>query len=129
LLAKLWRDINVQVTSNLLAAVRNMSVTKIVVNSSVLIVGLSDDVSIVLDEAADAQRYRFDLPYAVSRGEAERMVIDAAKQGLSVIVVNPSFTVSPEDFGGRPAKRILKFVKDSSCGLQEQTTIYTVSCC
>jgi dihydroflavonol-4-reductase len=96
---------NVVGTANLLQAAADARVARVVVSSSVLAVGLSREPR-ALDETADWQRYAFRLPYALSRREAEQAAL-ARQEPPSVVVVNPSFTLGPEDFVGAPANKLV----------------------
>ena len=103
---------NVVGTLNLLAAATEAGVARIVVSSSVLAVGLNREPR-PLDEGADWRRCAFHLPYALSRREAEDAALAPSRREPPVIVVvNPSFTLGPEDFVGAPAnKLVLKMSK------------------
>jgi dihydroflavonol-4-reductase len=96
---------NVVGTLSLLQAAADARVARVVVSSSALAVGLSREPR-PLDETADWQRCAFQLPYALSRREAELAAL-ARQEPPSVVVVNPSFTLGPEDFVGAPANKLV----------------------
>jgi dihydroflavonol-4-reductase len=96
---------NVVGTLNLLQAAADARVARVVVSSSALAVGLSREPR-ALDETADWQRCAFHLPYALSRREAEQAAL-ARQEPPAVVVVNPSFTLGPEDFVGAPANKLV----------------------
>ena len=102
-------EVNVIGTNNLLNAAEKAEVERVVVSSSALAVGLNTDPK-PLDEKADWETYKFNLPYAVSRREAE---IEALKRTNgnnfpTVVVINPSFTMGPDDYVDAPANGLVK---------------------
>ena len=105
---KLLHAHNVLATRNLFAAATEAHVSRIVVSSSVLAVGLHHEPDL-LDEAADWERHIFSLPYAVSRRDAEQHVLTQSAPGLpEVVVISPSFTMGPEDWGrSAPANKLV----------------------
>ncbi len=102
-------EINVVGTRSLLDAATEAKVQTIVVSSSSLAVGLNREPK-PLDETADWEAHRFDLPYAMSRRQAEMEALARAEQtqSPSIVVINPSFTMGPEDFIGAPANKLIK---------------------
>ncbi len=105
---KLLHEHNVLGTRNLFEVATKVGVSRIVVSSSSLAVGLHHDPE-PLDETADWEQYHFSLPYAVSRRDAEQYVLTQTAPGLpEVVVVCPSFTLGPEDWGGSaPANKLV----------------------
>lgn len=98
---------NVVGTRNLLEAAAQAGVARVVVSSSSLAVGLHDEPK-MLDEEADWDKYGFSLPYAVSRRNAEQVLLTDAKAGFpEIIVVSPSFTLGPDDWSGAPANGLV----------------------
>lgn len=102
-------EVNVIGTNNLLNAAEKAAVERVVVSSSALAVGLNTE-SEPLDEQADWETYKFNLPYAVSRREAE---IEALKRPNGdnlpiIVVINPSFTMGPDDYVDAPANGLVK---------------------
>ena len=94
---------NVVGTRNLLEAAANSGVSRVVVSSSSLTVGLNHEPQ-PLDEGADWDRYAFNLPYALSRRQAEQEALSRSPgEPPEIVVVNPSFTLGPEDLVGAPA--------------------------
>ncbi len=102
-------EVNVVGTRNVLDAATEANVQRVVVSSSSLAVGLNREPK-PLDETADWETYRFDLPYAVSRRQAELEALARSEQNQSptIVVVSPSFTLGPEDFIGAPANKLVK---------------------
>lgn len=98
---------NVIGTRNVLKAAAHAGVARVVVSSSVLTVGLNREPR-PLDEAADWNRYAFSLPYALSRRRAEQEALSHSTTGFpEIVVVNPSFTLGPEDWIGAPANKLV----------------------
>jgi dihydroflavonol-4-reductase len=104
---KVLHDVNVVGTRNVLDAATRAGIARVVVSSSSLAVGLSRGPQ-PIDEEADWNTCGCDLPYARSRREAEQEALARPQQvGLPTIVaVNPSFTMGPEDFQGAPANKL-----------------------
>ena len=104
---KALHEENVQGTRNLLDAAARARVSRVVISSSALAVGLHHEAD-TLDESADWEQYAFSLPYAESRRDAEQMAL--SQTGLNrpeVVVVSPSFTLGPHDWIGAPANRLV----------------------
>jgi len=98
---------NVVSVRNLLEAATRTGVASIVVSSSVLTVGLNQAPQ-PLDEGADWDRHAFSLPYALSRRQAEQEALAHAAPGApKIVVVNPSFTLGPDDWVGAPANKLI----------------------
>jgi dihydroflavonol-4-reductase len=106
---------NVVGTRNVLDTATQAGVARVVVSSSVLTVGLNREPK-PLDETADWGTCRFDLPYALSRRQAEQEALARPNgAGLPTIVaVNPSFTMGPDDFVGAPLNGLVKRMTKSS---------------
>lgn len=100
---------NVVGTRNVLDAATHAGAARVVVSSSVLAVGLNPEPR-PLDETADWDTCGFDLPYALSRRQAEQEALARPNgAGLpTVVAVNPSFTMGPDDFVGAPANGLVK---------------------
>ncbi len=99
---------NVVGTNNLLQAAAQSGVSRVVVSSSSLAVGINREPH-PIDEEADWERHAFTLPYAVSRREAEQEALARLpSEPPEVVVVNPSFTLGPDDDIGAPANGLVK---------------------
>ena len=94
--------INVVGTRRLLETAAAKGVSRVVVTSSALAVGVNREPA-PLDESADWARHAFDLSYAKIRRQAEQESLARAKPGFAVIAVCPAFTLGPEDPVGAPA--------------------------
>jgi dihydroflavonol-4-reductase len=107
-LAQMQR-INVAGTQRLLDAAAAQGVTRAVVASSALAVGVNRQPE-PLDETADWAKHAFDLPYANLRREAEQEALAKARPGFAVVAVCPSFTMGPDDPVGAPANKLVQAV-------------------
>jgi dihydroflavonol-4-reductase len=96
---------NVDGTRNLLVAARRASVAKIVHTSTVGALGIGadglgrEDTPVALDNMIG--------PYKRSKFLAEQVAIDAAREGLPVVIVNPSTPVGALDYKPTPTGRII----------------------
>ena len=99
-------DSNVAGTRHLLAAARRAGVEKFVYTSSVatLAVPRGDDLS---DERTQARLEEMIGHYKRSKYLAEQEVLAASRDGLPVVVVNPTAPVGPGDWKPTPTGRII----------------------
>ncbi|MFH1024810.1 MAG: hopanoid-associated sugar epimerase [Planctomycetota bacterium] len=102
----IFERVNIQGTRILLAAAGRAGIRKIVYTSSVAAVGFRKDgrpadETIVMDEK--------DLvsPYKWSKYRAEQVALELARNGLPVVVVNPSAPIGPWDVKPTPTGRII----------------------
>lgn len=104
-------QINVGGTRNLLQAATEAGVKRVVISSSSLVVGLNQE-SEPLNETADWGKHQFNLPYALSRRQAEQesLAAEAGDNRPVVVAINPSFTMGPEDYIGAPANQLAKLI-------------------
>ena len=99
---------NVVGTRNILEAAADKGVLRVVVSSSSLTVGLNHEPQ-PLNEEADWDRHAFNLPYALSRRQAEQEALShSPSEPPEIVVVNPSFTLGPDDLVGAPANGLVK---------------------
>ena len=105
------REVNVGGTQRLLDAAAAKGVSRAVVASSALAVGVNRRPQ-PLDETADWAEHAFDLPYAMMRRQAEQEALARAKPGFAVVAVCPAFTFGPDDPVGAPANKLLKTLID-----------------
>lgn len=103
------QEFNVGGTGRLLDIAASSGVTRVVVASSALAVGVNRNPQ-AIDETADWNIHHFDLTYALTRRQAEQEALSRSGPGFSVVAVNPSFTMGPEDFVGAPANKLLQAV-------------------
>lgn len=97
---------NVTGTVNLLEAAEAVGVQKIVYTSSVATIGLPDDGRPGTEECF-LQPHELISDYKRSKYLAEQEVLQRARRGLPVVIVNPSFPVGPWDSKPTPSGQII----------------------
>jgi dihydroflavonol-4-reductase len=108
---ELYRN-NVEGTRNILSAAAQAGVERIVYTSSVATMGLPLDGS-PGDEQTPVTIAAMIGHYKRSKYLAEQAVLEAARQGLSVVIVNPSTPVGPGDVKPTPTGQV---VLDAAAG-------------
>ena len=108
---KLYKT-NVEGTRNILAAARRAGVERSVYTSSVATMGIPLD-GTPGDEATPVALDAMIGHYKRSKFLAERAVLEEARAGLAVIIVNPSTPVGPGDVKPTPTGQV---VLDAACG-------------
>jgi dihydroflavonol-4-reductase len=104
-------DSNVTGTVNLLEASAAAGVQKIVYTSSVATIGLPKDGTPGTEEVA-LQPKEMVSDYKRSKYLAEQEVLEYARRGLPVVIVNPSFPVGPWDVKPTPSgQTIVNFLR------------------
>lgn len=103
--SSLYRS-NVEGTRNLLGAARRVGLMRVVYTSSVATLGLRPDGS-PADEQTPARLADMIGHYKRSKFLAEQCVLEAARDGLPVVIVNPSTPVGPGDVKPTPTGRIV----------------------
>ncbi len=103
---------NVEGTRNILAAARRAGVARSVYTSSVATIGIPRD-GTPGDEATPAELEAMIGHYKRSKFLAERAVLEEARAGQSVVIVNPSTPVGPGDVKPTPTGQV---VLDAACG-------------
>jgi dihydroflavonol-4-reductase len=101
------RRINIEGTNRLLETAAAKGVTRAVVASSALAVGVNRRPE-PLDESASWADHAFNLPYATLRRQAEQEALARTRPGFAVVAVSPAFTFGPDDPIGAPANKLLK---------------------
>lgn len=104
-----WRpmyQVNVQGTRNVLNACRRKDVGKVVYTSSIAAVGVEPGIRPATEETEFNQHGRAGH-YVISKHCAERVVMEAAGDGLPVTIVNPAFPFGVGDRRPTPTGRIL----------------------
>jgi len=94
------RSVNVDGARNTLAACRTAGVERVVFVSSVAAVGPAATPAHPRDEGAwmiDGDDGRPDFRYARSKAAGEQLALEAAADGLDVVVANPGFAIGPGD--------------------------------
>jgi dihydroflavonol-4-reductase len=103
---------NVEGTRNILNAARTANVARIVYTSSVATIGIPPDGS-PGDERTPVTLNNMIGHYKRSKFLAEEAAREAARAGLSVVIVNPSTPVGPGDIKPTPTGQL---VLDAACG-------------
>jgi dihydroflavonol-4-reductase len=97
---------NVEGTRNILHAARRCGVARIVYTSSVATIGIPSDGS-PGDERTPVALSHMIGHYKRSKYLAEEVVRDAARMGISVVIVNPSTPVGPGDIKPTPTGQLV----------------------
>jgi dihydroflavonol-4-reductase len=103
--AQLYRT-NVEGTRNILDAARMSGVARIVYTSSVATIGIPPDGSPGNERTAVSLSHMIGH-YKRSKYLAEEAVCDAARAGMSVVIVNPSTPVGPGDIKPTPTGQLV----------------------
>ena len=103
--SRLVEDVNVRGTENILSMCGRFSVRRLVYISTV-------DIIPQLQHGYTAEAAFFDpgayqSQYAVTKAKASNLVLQAAKEGLSAVVVHPTAIVGPGDYGTGPATKMI----------------------
>jgi dihydroflavonol-4-reductase len=101
---RLYRN-NVEGTRTLLSTAARLSITRTVYTSSVATLGLRDDAP--SDETVTADEHDMIGHYKRSKFLAEQWVLEAARSGMPVVIVNPSAPVGPGDIKPTPTGRLV----------------------
>jgi dihydroflavonol-4-reductase len=94
------RSVNVDGARNVLDACRAAGVERVVFTSSVAAMGPAASPGHPRDEGAwmiDGDDGRPDFRYARTKAAGEQLALQAAAEGLDVVVVNPGFVIGPGD--------------------------------
>ncbi len=97
---------NVEGTRNILSAARTAGVPRIVYTSSVATIGIPSDGS-PGDERTPVAESHMIGHYKRSKYLAEEVARDAARTGMSVVIVNPSTPVGPGDIKPTPTGQLV----------------------
>jgi dihydroflavonol-4-reductase len=103
--SELYR-VNVEGTRNVLTAARRAAVKRIVYTSSVATVGIPAD-GTPGDEQTPVGLAAMIGHYKRSKFLAEQVAVEAAREGLSVVIVNPSTPIGPGDVKPTPTGRVI----------------------
>ena len=94
-----WSDlpaleaVNVRGTRNVVDAALERGVRRLVYTSTTSTVGAFDDAGRTADESVPLTGYRARSPYAVTKQQAERIVVEANARGLEKVILNPAEVV------------------------------------
>jgi dihydroflavonol-4-reductase len=97
---------NVTGTENLLRASGEAGVSRIVYTSTVGAIGLADEPKPCNEDTAEDPG-QFDSDYKGSKFEAEKVALRYAKEGLPVVIVNPSTPIGPWDRKPTPTGKVI----------------------
>ena len=97
---------NVEGTRNILAAARDSGVRRVVYTSSVATMGFGND-SRLTDENSPVSLADMIGDYKRSKFMAEQLVIEAARGGQDVVIVNPSTPIGERDIKPTPSGQII----------------------
>ena len=108
--------INIEGTRNVLQAGREAGVRKLVYTSSIITIGRLTGAALS-NEKTPYQPGQFKSHYAHTKYEAEKLVLDEAKNGFPTVVVNPGIVIGERDSKPTPSGEvILKFLNRSYPG-------------
>jgi len=99
-------DTNVQGTENILTAARRSGVQKVVYTSSESVVGI-DEGATLGNENMQASLDHIPGAYKKSKFMAERIALQMNREGLPVVIVNPTTPIGPYDLKPTPTGRIV----------------------
>ena len=99
-------DINVEGTRKILQAAREKGLERIVYTSTVGCIGLNDDTT-PSNENTPFDPNTLSNDYKKSKHQAEQVVVEFARSGLPVVIVNPSTPVGPRDIKPTPTGKIV----------------------
>ena len=102
----LVRAVNVDGTSNVVAACQTARIGRLVHFSSIHALA-PDPHDVAIDENRALTSSPRMPPYDRSKADAERAVLDAVSHGLDAIIVNPTAILGPYDFGPSAMGRVL----------------------
>jgi dihydroflavonol-4-reductase len=108
-----WRDlpqleaVNVHGTRNVVDAAIASGVGRLVFTSTTSTVGAYDDPTRTADESTPLTGYRAKSPYAITKQQAEQIVLDANRRGLPSIILNPAEVVGAYDYNLQWGRMVL----------------------
>ena len=99
-------EINVEGTRKILQAAKERDLKRIVYTSTVGCIGLNDDTT-PSNENTSFDPNTLSNDYKKSKHQAEQVVVEFARGGLPVVIVNPSTPVGPRDIKPTPTGKII----------------------
>jgi dihydroflavonol-4-reductase len=103
---KLIYDINLEGTRRILEASQKKDLEKIVYTSTVGCIGLNED-STPANENTFFNKNTLSNHYKKSKYQAEQIALQFARNGLPIVIVNPSTPVGPRDIKPTPTGKII----------------------
>jgi len=113
-------DVNVQGTSNILTAALNAGTKKVVHTSSIAAIGVAPHGGIANEETEYGLDY-LGVKYLDTKHRGEQKALELAKQGLPVVIVNPSTVIGTGDIYLSSTAFILWFYKKKFPGYMDGT--------
>ncbi len=104
---QLMFDINVGGTRNVLQAAQESNISKVIYTSTVGCIGLNPD-STPSNEDTPLNPSILCNDYKLSKFQAEQVALDFSKNGLPVVIVNPSTPVGPRDIKPTPTGKLIQ---------------------
>jgi len=98
-------------TRNLLEAVRRATVERLVFTSTLTTIGFPTDRTRLADETCPFGSLYPDNPYLMSKAAMEKTVLEAARDGLPAVVVNPTAFFGPYDSKPTSGTQILMIAR------------------
>ena len=98
-------------TRNLLEAARHTSVERLVFTSTLTTIGFPTDRTRLADETCPFVSLYPDNPYLMSKAAMEKTVLEAARDGLPAVVVNPTAFFGPYDSKPTSGTQILMIAR------------------
>lgn len=98
-------------TKNVLEAVRAASVNRLVFGSTLTTIGLASEPGRLADETCAFSTEYTDNPYLMSKIAMENEVLQAAREGLPAVVVNPTACFGPHDSKPTSGTQIVMITK------------------
>lgn len=101
-------EINVKGTENILRAALRKGIKKVVYTSSESTLGIDEKTGLG-DESLDARPWELTTHYKRSKFQAEEVARKICREGLPVVIVNPTATVGPYDIKPTPTAMFIPF--------------------
>jgi dihydroflavonol-4-reductase len=103
---------NVEGTHNIVKAVKEANVTRLIHCSSIVARAVSEtDEPVTEKQAWNFDKFGLDDGYSVTKRMSEQIVLEAVKNGLDAVVVNPTYMFGPYDSKPSSGKLIIDVIK------------------
>lgn len=108
------RRISGEGTSNVIRAAHASGVKRIVLTSSSVVLGSSDQPRVVRESDEGGPDLRDEPPYVAAKADQEALAFELGRRlGIEVVAVRPTITVGGRDYGPTESNRmILNYLKD-----------------
>ena len=100
-------DINVEGTRHILAAAKRVGVRRVIYTSTVGCIGLCPD-GTPANEETPLDKAILCNDYKRTKYDAEQVTLEFARDGLPVVIVNPSTPIGPRDIKPTPTGKIIQ---------------------